>query len=84
MFIPRSSRDEVHSVEGKHFAVLLLRFVSVRYINDIFIRVLTGHIPRTTAQAQTFSLSDGVEPEPVMFPDFPAGFQLDDSPFLFP
>ena len=40
--------------------------------------ILFDHIPRATAQSETFALAYGVEPESAVLAKFASGFQFDD------
>src|SRR5437762_13596703 len=52
--------------------------VGVRHVNAVRCHVLLHDIPRATRQADALALADGIEPEPAMLGQRPAGLQLDD------
>lgn len=76
-------RNPVHVGKEQPFAVLHLGPVTVAHIYHIVPHVLADHVPRSTAQAQTFPLSDGMEPIALVHPDLlPGGYVYDRTGFL--
>ena len=64
-------------------AVLFFGVVSVGDVDDVFFNVLVDYKPGTAAEAQSFALADGVEPEAAVGAEFPPGLQFDDGSGTF-
>ena len=73
-------------MEAMHREVLLvgrLRVVAVRHVKNILRYILLHHKPRTTPEAHTLALSDGMEPQALVLTDATTGLQLYYIAWLF-
>ena len=60
---PRVEREEMEVVDGEVLLVCCARFEALAYVQHVGNHILLHDIPRSAAEAQSVSLSDGVKPQ---------------------
>ena len=80
---PRVACDEQRFLEKERTSILLFGVIAARNINGVVSDVFLHHIPRTAAQSQTLSLTDGVEPVAIVHTDLSPGFNFDNRTATF-
>ena len=75
---PRIFRDKIESLHVDDLAILRLRIITVRDIDDIASDVFLNHKPRATTQTQSLALSDRMKPITIVLPHALACLQLHD------
>ena len=81
--LPGVVGNEMKVFQAELVAVLFFGIVSVGDVDDVFFNVLVDYKPGTAAEAQSFALADGVEPEASVGAEFPPGLQFDDGSGTF-
>jgi len=61
--------EEMEILQWEILLVSRLRVVTMTHIQNIVLHILLNHEPRTTAEAQTLALTDGVEPQTLVATD---------------
>src|SRR5690606_5347327 len=72
------------SLKIDDISVWILGIVSFGYIDDVAVDVFFDHKPGASAQSESFALSDGMEPIPLMFAENISRFQFNNQSFFFP
>ena len=74
---PRIFRDEIESLHVDDLAILRLRIITVRDIDDIASDVFLDHEPRATTQTESLALSDRMKPIAIVLAQHLACLQFD-------
>ena len=60
---PRVEREEMEVVDGEVFLICCARFEAFAHVQHVGSLILLHDIPRSAAEAESVSLSDGVKPQ---------------------
>ena len=74
---PRVERKEVEIVYGEVLLVCGARLVALAHIQRVVSNILLYHVPRTATEAESVTLSDGVEPQTAVLANELARFQFE-------
>ena len=66
---PKVPRDEMEVAKDKRTAILFFTIIPVGDIDGIFFDILPCHVPRSSSQPESLTLSYGIEPVALVLSD---------------